>query len=218
MSTLVFVHWSWRFPVCPCGGKLDMSDEMLSSIRQTHCRCLMKFQGTRGAKHGVHPWEKHHYIAKESMRKIHKKGIFSSVLDHFQNDEVFLASQLQHNWTKEWCESLDYARTIDITHNASPEQLERYAVMNHSRYDPKQMEKSPIKRRPDYHQTTRAIVSMNKETSQTQESKRPHNYREDLDPEKLDWLVWLPYNWKWYFAVNQISALDSTHWHHQTFF
>ena len=59
------------------------------------------------------------------MKKIHKKGIFSSNLDRFHNDEVFFhTNQLQHNWTKEWCEYLDYVRTIDITHNASPEQLE----------------------------------------------------------------------------------------------
>ena len=42
---------------------------------------------------------------------------------------------------------------------------------------------------------------MNKEADQTQESKRRHKYREDLDPEKLDWLIWLSHNAKWYFAV-----------------
>ena len=48
-----------------------------------------------------------------------------------------------------------------------------------------------MKSSPDYHQTTGAIVSMNREAGQIQESKRRHNYREDLDPEKLDWLFWL---------------------------
>ena len=146
------------------------------------------------------PWQKHHYIAQAFMRKIHKKGILSSILDRLQNDEVFHAG---------------HVRTIDITHNASPEQLERYAALYHFRYDPKHMEKGAKKRRPDYHQTPRPIVSMNKEAGQTQESKRRHNYREDLDPEKLDWLVWISHNCKWYFAVKQISALDSTQWHHQ---
>ena len=55
-----------------------------------------------------------------------------------------------------------------------------------------------------YHKTTRVFVSMNTEAGQTQESKRRHNYRKDLDPEKLDWLVWLSHNWTWYFAVNRI--------------
>ena len=43
--------------------------------------------------------------------------------------------------------------------------------------------------RPDHHETTRATVSMNKEAGQTQESKRRHNYREDLDTEKIDWFT-----------------------------
>ena len=76
--------------------------------------------------------------------------------------------------------------------------------------DPKQMERGPIQSRPDYQQTTRTIVSMNKEAGQIQESKRRHIYREDLDPGKLDWLIWLSHNWKWYFAENRISGINST--------
>ena len=78
--------------------------------------------------------------------------------------KYFHASQLQHNWTKEWFEYLDYyITTTDIPHNALPEQLERYATLSHFRKNPKQMEKGPMKSRPDYQKTTRAIVSMNKE-------------------------------------------------------
>ena len=94
--------------------------------------------------------------------------------------------------------------------NASPEQLERYATLYHFRYDPKQMER-PIQNRPDYHQTTRAIVSTNTEAGQVQESNRRHNYREDLDPKKLDWLVWLSHNRKWYLAVNRIPRETEKH-------
>ena len=99
------------FQVSPCGEQLNMSEEMLSSIRQTIKQLIadayMTFQGTRGARHGAQPWQKHHSLAKEFMRKIVEKGIYSSILDRFQTDEVFHASQLQHNWTKEWCEYLD---------------------------------------------------------------------------------------------------------------
>ena len=105
----------------------------------------MTFQGTRGAKHSAQPWKKSHFLP---------------ILDLFQNDEVFHASQIQHNWTKAWCEYLDYIRTIDITHNASPEQLERYAALYHFRYHPKNMEKGPMKSRPDNDETTRATVSI----------------------------------------------------------
>ena len=54
-------------------------------------------------------------------------------------------------------------RTIDIMHNASPEQPGRYAALYHFRYHPQQMEKGPMKSRPDNHETMRAIVSVNKE-------------------------------------------------------
>ena len=79
----------------------------------------------------------------------------------FQNFEVFHASQLQHNWTKEWCEYFDYVR-----YHAQWffRKIERYAALYHFRYDPKQVEKGLIKSRP--------IVSMNKVVGQTQESKR----------------------------------------------
>ena len=130
-----YSHIETEFQVCPCGGKLNMSEEMLSSIRQKFTQLIadayMPFQGTRGAKHGVQPWQKHHFLAEEFMRKIDKKGTYSSVLDRFQNDEVLNASQLEHKWTKEWCEHLDYIRTIDISHKAPPEQLERYATWCH---------------------------------------------------------------------------------------
>ena len=141
------------------------------------------------------------------MRKIHKKGIYTSILDRFQKDEVFHATQLQHNWTKEWCEYLDRIKTIDISHEASPEQVDRYASLYHFRYNPEHLERGPIQSRPDYQQTTRAVVSMNKEAGQTRESKRKrrHNYREDLDPEKFDWLFWLSHNWKWSIQWPKIS-------------
>ena len=83
-----------------------MSEEMHSSIRQQFTQLIADayttFQGTRGASHGAQPWQKHQFLAKEFMRKIHKKGMYTSILDRLQNDEVFHASQLQHKWTKEW--------------------------------------------------------------------------------------------------------------------
>ena len=71
---------------------------MLSSIRQKLKQLIadayIPFQGTRGARHGVQPWQKHHFLAMELMRKIRKEGTYPSILDRFQNDEVFHASQL----------------------------------------------------------------------------------------------------------------------------
>ena len=190
-----------------------MSEDMLSGIRQKIQQLIadayMTFQGTRGARHGAQPWQKHHFSAKNFLRKIHKMGMFSSILVRFQNDEVFHASQLQQNW-KNGANIWITSDQIDISHNAPPEQLERYAALYHFRYDPKQMEKGPMISRPDYHKTTQATVSMNKEAGQTQESTKRHNHRKDLDRGKLDWLFGLSHIWKWYFAVNRISDLNST--------
>ena len=137
------------FQVCPCGEKLNMSEEMLSGIRQKFQQLIadayMTFQGTRGARHGAQPWQKHHFIAKEFLRRIHKMGMFSSILVRFQNDEVFHASQLQQNW-KNGANIWITSDQIDISHNASLEQLERYAALCHFRYDPKQMERGPMKK------------------------------------------------------------------------
>ena len=42
-------------------------------FKQLIAYAYMTFQRTRGAKHGAQPWQKHHFIAKGFMRKIHKK-------------------------------------------------------------------------------------------------------------------------------------------------
>ena len=57
------------FQVFTYRGQLKMSEEKLSSMRQTFKQLIadahMTFQGTRGAKHSVQPWQKHQFFAKE---------------------------------------------------------------------------------------------------------------------------------------------------------
>ena len=54
-----------------------------------------------------------------------------------------------------------------------------------------------MKNRPDHHEATRAIISMNKEAGQKpQIVSKSNECRDDLDPENREWLVWLSYNWK----------------------
>ena len=59
------------FQVCPCGGQLNMSEEMLSSIRQKFKQLIadayMTFQGTRGARHGIQPWQKKNISLPKSL-------------------------------------------------------------------------------------------------------------------------------------------------------
>ena len=50
------------FQVCPCGGRLNMSEEMLSCIKQIFKELIANaytpFQKRRGAKHGAQLWQK----------------------------------------------------------------------------------------------------------------------------------------------------------------
>ena len=62
-----------------------------------------------------------------------------------------------------------------------------------------------MRSRPDYHETTRAIVSINKEAGENTKSMRRNNDREDLDPEELDWIVSLSHSWKWYSTMKRIE-------------
>ena len=144
-----------------------MSEEKLSSIKQKFKQLIagacMTFQGTRGARHGAQPWQKHHFPAKEFMRKIGEKGISSSILARFQKmmiigrknganiwitseQSIFRTKPLQNNWN-------DTLRCIIFG-----------TIQNHFFKN--------VKSRPDYHQTTRAILSMHKEASQIQKSKK----------------------------------------------
>ena len=57
----------------------------------------MTFQKTCEVKQGAHPWRKHPFQAKEFIRKIKAKGIYTSILDRIQNDDKFHASQPEHH-------------------------------------------------------------------------------------------------------------------------
>ena len=77
-----------KVQVCPCGGQLNMSEEMRSSTRQKIKQLIadayMTFQGKRGARYGAQPWQKHHFLAKEFMRKIGRKNVFINNLIAFK--------------------------------------------------------------------------------------------------------------------------------------
>ena len=123
-----YSYFEAGFQVCPCGGKLNMSEEVLSSIRQKFKQLIadayMTFQWTRGVRHAAQPWQKHHFLAKEFMRKIHKKGMKTLFLDRFQNDEVFDASSYnitgQRNDANIWITSeQSIFRTMPLQNNCN---------------------------------------------------------------------------------------------------
>ena len=92
MSVLLFIHRSW-ISFCPCGRKLNLSEEMLPA-KDKHFKQLvedayMTFRGSRRVKHGAQPWQKHHFLAKEFMRKSTKNEYIrrfltaSRIMKHF---------------------------------------------------------------------------------------------------------------------------------------
>ena len=68
-------------------------------------------------------------MATRSSNKSHgciKKSKCTSILDRWQNDEVYRASQLVYGWTDAWVKYLDYISKIDISHDAPYRQRLRY--------------------------------------------------------------------------------------------
>ena len=128
MSPLLFIHWSW-ISSTSTRKNLDMSDEMRSSIRQTFKQLIadayMTFHGTRGASRG-----KNIIISlKEFMSMFHKRESMRRFLTASRMTKYFMQASYNITGQKNGANILDYVRTIDITHNASPEQLERYAAL-----------------------------------------------------------------------------------------
>ena len=166
-----------------------MSEEMLSSIRQKFKQLIadsyMTFQGTRGARHGAQPWQKHHFPAKGFMRKI---GIAFKMMKNFMQANnitgrknganIWLTSEqsilrtklLQNNWNDTLSFSVRFETNGKRTHK-KPSRLPSYYTSNR-KHEQRSRSDSRIKRR--------------------------HDYREDLDPEKFDWLLRFSHKWKWF--------------------
>ena len=109
-----------------------------TSIGKNLCQVLIPYSDRNEEPHIVLSCgKKHHFDAKEYMKKSNRRGKNTSILDRFQRDAVFHASQIQRHWTIEWCKYLDHKITIYISHGCSPEQRERYAKLYHLRYHPK---------------------------------------------------------------------------------
>ena len=151
--------------------------------------------------------QKHYFIAKELMWKIITKEIQMSILDRF-------------------------LKQLGVSH--SPEQPERYTNLLQLAF--RQCRQFAIvlinrnwrwviisvflwhlgkttdvlicrrsQQRSDHrnaHSVVSGMACMNKEAGQNPQIA----CRDDLNPEKLDWLIWLSYNWKWYFAMNQTQT------------
>ena len=54
---------------------------------------------SRGKKSGHNPWQQEYHKAMDAKRGALKRGKYTSVLDRWQNDEVFIESPVAHGWT-----------------------------------------------------------------------------------------------------------------------
>ena len=82
-------------------------------------------------------------------RGVLKRGKYTSILDRWQNDEVYRESQLAHGWTDEWVKYLDNISEIDISHNAPFRQRVRYNNIVCMRGVDSKKQAGPLCQRPD---------------------------------------------------------------------
>ena len=124
MSTLLLIEAG--FQVCPCGGQLGMWEKCSPASDNNLSNSLQRPKWH--SEESEEP-DKHHFFDKKFFRKTGKNAFVHQYLTTFKMMKYFMLAL--HNWTKEWCDYLDYNRTIDISHKSSPEQLERYATLLH---------------------------------------------------------------------------------------
>ena len=107
---------------------------------------------------------------------------FTTVLDRWQNDEIYRASQLVHGWTEEYVKYLDYISKIDIIYDAPYNQRNRSAnaLVSTQREQGKGV----------------LHIPMNLRTRQ----------RDTLDPAVQQHLEWLSLNWKTYYSSSSFST------------
>ena len=96
----------------------------------------------------------------DAKRGATKRGEYTSILDRWQNDEVYRASQLVHGWTEEWVKYLHYISKIDISHDAPYRQRLRYESTIFMRSVDSKTQAGPLCQRPDYKTSADALVSL----------------------------------------------------------
>ena len=96
----------------------------------------------------------------DAKRGALKRGKYNSLMDRWQNDEVYRESQLVHGWTDEWVKYLNYISKIAISHDAPHRQRQRYesTVCMRSVHSNKQA--GPLCQRPDFQSAANALVSL----------------------------------------------------------
>ena len=94
--------------------------------------------------------KKDHQKAMDAKRGVLKRGKYTSLLDRWQNDEVYRESQLVHGWTEEWVKYFDCISKIDISHDAPYRQPLRCESTVYMRSVDSNIQAGPLCQRPDF--------------------------------------------------------------------
>ena len=73
---------------------------------------------SRGAKHGLSQWQYDHWKAGDARKGARKKGK-DFIVQRWQEDETYRASQTVHGWTEEYCRYLDDLSPIHMSYVAT---------------------------------------------------------------------------------------------------
>ena len=93
----------------PCGACLVPSPEQ----KRTNFK-----DDSRGAKHGLSQWQYDHWKAGDATKGARKKGK-DFIVQRWQEDETYRASQTVHGWTEEYCRYLDDLAPIHMSYVAT---------------------------------------------------------------------------------------------------
>ena len=163
---------------------------------------------SRGKKSGHNPWQQDHHKAMDAKRGVLKRSKYISILDRWQNDEVYRASHLLHGWTDEWVKYFDYISKIDISHNAPCRQRLRDENTVYMSGVDSNKQAGPLCQRPDYKSSANALVSLQRAQGKGVPQIPMHlrtRQNNTLDPAVQQHLEWL--NWKTYFSPSSSSTL-----------
>ena len=155
LSCLRHVPEGWN--TCQCGVWLRPNQSTMERIRSSFFAALKTpyFRTTAilssGRKSGHDPWQTDHAKAMNARRRTTKSSRkLTSILDPWQNDEIYRASQEVHGWTEEYHKYLDHISQIDIGHEAPYKQRPRYESTVYVRGVDSNKQAGPLCQRPDY--------------------------------------------------------------------
>ena len=113
---------------------------------------------TRGKRHLLKQWQ-----AKQTVLGAQKNN-HQSILERFRTDTWYRICQAEKlGWTEADCRYLDCIATVDISHNASQVQRQRYEKTMHMKCGDPNRQLGPMRQRDDYHKATRALICISKQ-------------------------------------------------------